>query len=162
MAWSAFETFYRANYELVLRYVSRRVADPETAKEVAAECFVTAWRKFDAAAPFGIPWLYRVARNHLGNAYQKRERERMLLDAIRQEAAVLADSAELLEVSEALAVLAEGDREALRLTYWEQLPASDVAIVLGCSEAAAWKRISRARANFRTAYLRLAAEGREL
>ncbi len=157
MASSAFDAFYRANYEPVLRYVSRRIGDPETAKEVTAECFVTAWRKFDAADPFPLAWLYRTARNHLGNAYQKRDRERLLLETIRNEASIRADADEQLLVAEALSALTEVEREALSLTYWEQMTAAEVALVLGCSESAAWKRISRARIAFRAALLELTA-----
>lgn len=146
MAQSAFDAFYREHYERVLRYVVRRIADAETAKEVTAECFVTAWRKFDPDDPFPITWLYRTARNHLGNAYQKRERERLLLDAVAEGARSQGPDDEVLLVAEAMRLLAEADREALRLTYWEGLSAAEVGAVLGCSEQAAWKRISRARA----------------
>lgn len=154
MEQSVFDVFYRTNYERVLRYVSRRIADPETAREVTAECFVTAWRKFDPAEPFPITWLYQTARNHLGNAYQKRERERLLLEALRDRARLDAVDEEMLRLSEAMQLLSGTDREALRLTYWEQLTAAEVAAVLGCSEQAAWKRISRARAAVKVALSR--------
>ena len=158
MGRSVFDAFYREHYGRVLRYVSRRIADPETAKEVTAECFVTAWRKFDPEEPFPITWLYQTARNHLGNSYQKRERERQLLEAIRAQARVHAVDEEIVRVTEATQLLSESDREALRLTYWEQLSATEVAAVLGCSEQAAWKRISRARGAVKLALSRLQEE----
>lgn len=148
---TAFDVFYRENYERVLRFVARRLADPEMAKEVSAECFVTAWKKFDPDAPHSVAWLYQTARNHIGNAYQKRQKEQQLLALLRAQASVDAEPAEIAVVAEALAELTENDREALRLTYWEQLNAAEVAVVLECSERAAWKRISRARAAMRRA-----------
>lgn len=42
-----FDAFYRQYRLRVLRYVERRLSDPEAASEVCAECFVIAWRKFD-------------------------------------------------------------------------------------------------------------------
>jgi RNA polymerase sigma-70 factor (ECF subfamily) len=86
VAQSVFDAFYRAHYERVLRYVIRRISDVETAKEVAADCFVTAWRKFDPGDPFPITWLYRTARNHLGNAYRNRDRELLRLEAAKEHA----------------------------------------------------------------------------
>lgn len=151
MATTAFDAFYREHYEAVLRFVIRRLADRETAEEVTAECFVTAWRRFDPEAPLPVTWLYRTARNHIGNAYQRREREKRLRDALEREAASGGSDPDVRALSEAMLALGENDREALRLTYWEGLSAAEVAEVLGCSEAAAWKRISRARAAMRAA-----------
>lgn len=54
--------------------------------------------------------------------------------------------------------LPELDREALLLTYWERLSAAEVAVVMGCSEQAAWKRISRARTAMRTELIRANGE----
>jgi len=150
---SAFDAFYRAHYAHVLRYAIRRLADLETAKEVTAECFVIAWQKFDEREPFALPWLYSTTRNLIGNAYQKRERERRLMDALQSEAAVQPRESDLSDVRDALQRLSELDREALLLTYWEQLSAADVAQVMDCSEQAAWKRISRARTAIRTALI---------
>lgn len=161
MARSAFDAYYRANYERVLRYVTRRISDVETAKEVCAECFVTAWRKFDPDDPFPITWLYQTARNHVGNAYQKRDRQRLLLDSLKRNAAAAAADPELDALAEAMGALGELDREALRLTYWENLSAAEVAAVLSCSEQAAWKRISRARLAVRTSLLSRVPTGGE-
>lgn len=46
---------------------------------------------------------------------------------------------------EALLELRDKDRDILYLTYWEELSAAHLSAVLGCSEATAWKRLSRAR-----------------
>lgn len=147
----AFETFYRVHYERVLKYVARRLADSEAAEEVCAECFVTAWKKFDPEAPFTTAWLYQTARNHIGNAYQSRQKEQQLLALLRTQATTEVTNSDIGIVGETMAELSENDREALRLTYWEQLSAVEVGIVLGCSEKAAWKRISRARESMRKA-----------
>jgi RNA polymerase sigma factor (sigma-70 family) len=158
VAVTAFDAFYRANYERVLTFAIRRVADLETAKEVTAECFVVAWRKYDENEPFSVAWLYLTARNLIGNAYQRRDRERRLMEALEVRASRAQEEHDLSDVRHALMTLTELDREALLLTYWERLSAAEAAVVMGCSEQAAWKRISRARTAVRTALIRAKSE----
>lgn len=155
---SEFEVFYRTHYVALMRYVERRIADPETAREVCAECFVVAWRKFDPAQPPGRVWLYRVAHHLLGNAYRGRDRQLALLDRLR-EAPGPSDTDAVELVAEAMAELEEDEREVLRLTYWEGLSAAEIGVVLGISEQAVWKRASRARAAVRDMVARTIATG---
>ena len=49
------------------------------------------------------------------------------------------------EVSEALAKLAPGDRAAVYLFYYEQLPTKEIASILRMTDSAVRKRLSRAR-----------------
>lgn len=158
MAVTAFDAYYRANYERVLKYAIRRLADLETAREVTAECFVVAWRKYDESEPFSVAWLYLTTRNLIGNAYQRRDRDRRLMEALETRAALMQNERDLSDVRQAIMTLPELDREALLLTYWERLSAAEVAVVMGCSEQAAWKRISRARTAVRTELIRANAE----
>ncbi len=153
-----FDAFYRQYRLRVLRYVERRLSDPEAASEVCAECFVIAWRKFDPDCPFTVAWLYRTARNLIGNAYRKRQREQQLLSLLRAQAERDESPADFAILADAMSGLNGKDREALRLTFWEQVSAAEVAIVLECSEQAAWKRISRAKAALRASMQRLATE----
>ncbi len=146
MARSEFDDVYHRYYNHVLRFAERRV-DAETARDVAAECFAIAWRKFDPAEPPELPWLYQVARNVLGNAYRRRARDLKLLDALRHAQAGEATAPD--GIRSAMELLGVREREALELTYWEGLGAADVAKVLGCSEQAAWKLISRGRQRLR-------------
>lgn len=46
---------------------------------------------------------------------------------------------------EAMLRMRDVDREVLYLTYWEEASAAQLAQTLGCSEDAAWARVSRAR-----------------
>ncbi len=71
-----FSELYRAQFEAVLRYALRRT-DPETARDVAAETFLVAWRRLDslpADQAQAAPWLYGVARNVLANADRSQRR----------------------------------------------------------------------------------------
>ena len=147
MSSHAFEAFYRENYNFILRFTERRI-DSERALDVTAECFAIAWKKFDPAEPFPLPWLYQTARHLIGNAYRKRRRDEELLHRLTAEARSSGNE-DSIDLSDALSKLTPKDREVLELTYWEELSAAEVGIVVGCSEAAAWKRISRAKESLR-------------
>jgi RNA polymerase sigma factor (sigma-70 family) len=144
-----FDAFFRDNYHAVLRFAERRI-DTEAAQDITAECFAIAWKKFDPDSPFGRAWLYQTAHHLVGNAYRKRGKHRDLLDRLHRERPADPSTDEQDRVISALARLSMQDREALQLTYWEDLSAAEVGIVLGCSEQAAWKRISRAKVRLRS------------
>ncbi len=144
-----FDLLYRAHYTLVLRFIERRI-DENVAADLCAQCFEIAWRKFDPECPFGLPWFYQTARNLLGNAYRRRDRQRRLIERIAVESRVRASNEGVeVEVHAVLASMHALDREAIQLTYWEGLSAAEVGEVLSCSEQAVWKRISRAKKKLR-------------
>jgi RNA polymerase sigma-70 factor (ECF subfamily) len=147
-----FTALYERHYGDVLRYAARR-AGAETAAEVAAETFLTAWRRLDAVpARQPLPWLYVTARQCLANELRKQERRQRLDARIRTEASVRDEragpagpQAGQLDVLDALAALPAQDQEALRLTEWEELDHSAAARAAGCSPAAFRVRLHRAR-----------------
>ena len=53
-------------------------------------------------------------------------------------------------VIDAVSRLPHDQREAIHLHYYERLPIADIARIVGASEAAVTKRLSRARATLRT------------
>ncbi len=154
MANSAFDTFYRLHYGLILRFAERRI-DIERAQDVAAECFAIAWKKFDADNPPTLPWLYQTARFLLANAYRKKKRDEALVERLNNDARSMGSAADI-DLLEALDELAPSHREVLMLTYWEDLTAAEIAELIGCSEQAAWKRISRAKNELQRALTLLA------
>ncbi|WP_166878028.1 RNA polymerase sigma factor [Salinibacterium sp. ZJ450] len=144
---AAFEALFAEHHPAVLRYIGRRVDQREQARELAMDCFEVAWKRFDPQHPFGLPWLLRTAHNIVGDSYRRRDRERVGL-------AHLADIERLgpetgshdhVELSVAMDLLPEPDREVLMLVYWDGLSAADAAQVIGCRVPAVWKRLSRAR-----------------
>ncbi|WP_448262133.1 RNA polymerase sigma factor [Microbacterium aurum] len=147
---SAFADLFREHYNAVRRFIERRVSNPESAADLTMECFEIAWRKRVPAEPFGLPWLYRTARNLVANEYRRREREQLLwselAETLRAEGSADPAVARLIE---ALRSLPERDREILWLTYWEELTAADCAVVLGMSAGAVWTRLNRARQKLR-------------
>ncbi|MGO4680505.1 RNA polymerase sigma factor [Microbacterium sp. 2MCAF23] len=145
---AAFEALFAEHHTAVLRYIERRVDDREHARELTMDCFEIAWRRFDEREPYRRPWLLQTARNLVGDAYRKRDRER---EGLRDLATAARPSDDLahLELRHALSLLRRGDREVLELHYWDGLSADEIAEVVGCRTATAWKRLSRARAALR-------------
>lgn len=161
-----FRALYERHYAAVLRYAARRVG-AEAAADVAAETFLTAWRRLDVVlAREPLPWLYATARWCLANELRSRGSRERLDARLRAEASAgqgvaypgLAESvASRLDVLAALAVLSEGDQEALRLTEWEELDDATAARVVGCSTTAFKVRVHRARRRLARALDRQAA-----
>jgi RNA polymerase sigma-70 factor (ECF subfamily) len=60
-----FESLYRRHYPSILRFAARRT-DPQAARDVTAETFLTAWRRLDSIPRSQeLAWLYTTARNML-------------------------------------------------------------------------------------------------
>jgi RNA polymerase sigma factor (sigma-70 family) len=149
-----FKAMYEQHYPAVLRYAARRVG-AEAARDIAAETFLTAWRRLDRVPPGqSLPWLYATARKCLANELRRRDRREQLGLRIRAEAAsgqgvagpeASERVAERLAVLAALAMLRPDDQEALRLIEWEQLDVAAAAQVMDCSAATFRVRLHRAR-----------------
>jgi RNA polymerase sigma-70 factor (ECF subfamily) len=145
---------------------ARRVG-AEAAADVAAETFLTAWRRLDAVPALEpLPWLYATARWCLANELRSQGRRERLDARMRAQASAaqgaagqeLAESvASRLDVLAALATLSARDQEALRLTEWEQLHDAVAARVAGCSATAFKVRVHRARRRLARAIDRQAA-----
>lgn len=156
-----FEQLYRDHYAELLRYAARRV-DLDTAREVVAETFVVAWRRFaEIPADAARAWLYGVARNVLRNELRSEVRRGRLSDRVQALTPPTAlrteDAAEqIVDRDEVLALLARlpaSSREVLELIEWDGLELAEAATVLGCSTATLRVRLHRARRRLTTQYL---------
>lgn len=148
-----FTALYQAHYAAVLRYATRRT-DPDTARDVAADTFLVAWRRLAdwPAGPAEVePWLYGIARLSLANAQRSRRREGRVADRLAHERrdAPAPDPAEAVtaqaNLDQALRRLPGRDQEALRLIGWEELDLAGAALAMGCSRATMAVRLHRAR-----------------
>lgn len=74
----AFEAFYRGHFDDVLRFITRRVSDPQLAADLTADVFLAA---IDTATTYrpdrGTPsaWLYGVARNVVADSARDADRQ---------------------------------------------------------------------------------------
>lgn len=145
----AFATLYAQSWRQVFRHVLRRVGDVERAQDICSDVFELAWRKLSGGHPNHVGWLVRAADLEILGGFRESESERI---ALRDHAVVMTtDDADphLRALDVAWSRLAEPHRAVLQLIIWDEMSAADAAVVLGCSEQAVWKRMSRARAALR-------------
>ncbi len=149
-----FRELYDANHDDLWRYCLRRANSAVEAEEALAETFSIAWRRLDIV-PKGNdsrPWLFGVARNELRTGWRKNKRANELRDRLvhaRGEHHAPDPAEEVTDRSSAIlaamATLREKDQEILRLAAWEELPHTQIAELVGCSENAVAIRVHRAR-----------------
>ena len=149
-----FEAIYREHRSSVGAYLRRRGA--VDADALAAEVFLTLWRRLPEVTGPELPWLYRTAGYVLANDRRSRataDRVPFLLAGERTHGTSTdaPDPGARIEgepdagLLRALAGLAAPDREVLLLVAWEDLAGAELAVALGCSRVAARARLSRAR-----------------
>jgi len=151
-AMERFQALYADHHAAVYAYAVSRVGR-QLADEVVSETFLVAWRRLaDVPAP-ALPWLLTVARNTACSQFRGTARQRSIGAELRAwvteaelSAPDVADEvAERAAVLAALAALPEADRELLTLVAWHGLKPAEAAQVVGCSTAAYFVRLHRAR-----------------
>lgn len=145
-----FADYFRTHYPRLLAFVKRRVDDHETAQDICSESFLLAWKILGCECTDSASWLYVTARNLIGTEYRRRAQKERLILAIGRISRSSLDSCEPTDLEIAMEALHIDDRAAVVLTYWLGLSAAEAAILCGCSEAAMWKRLSRARSQLRS------------
>jgi RNA polymerase sigma-70 factor (ECF subfamily) len=155
-----FDRYHRQVYAFC-----RRRCDAQTAADGLAETFLVAWRRIDEV-PDGdaaLGWLYGVARRVLANEFRRTRRSLQLVTRLRADGSAPDPTPEVVVVRQerdrvmlaALAQLRPQDQEVLRLAWWEELPHTEIAYILGCSHNAATLRVHRAARRVAKEYQRL-------
>lgn len=147
-----FTELYDEHYRHVFGYAVSRVGR-QLAEEVTSETFMVAWRRLSEVPAQPLPWLLGVARNVARDSYRAQARRASLeaeLAAWTTTGDVTSDDVadavvERAAVLRALAGLPEADREVLTLVAWHGLTPQQAAGVVGCSTAAFFVRLHRAR-----------------
>ncbi|MEV1004326.1 RNA polymerase sigma factor [Nonomuraea sp. NPDC050202] len=155
----AFEAFYRRHIDAVTRFLSRRVDDPHTVADLAADVFLAVLDSAHTYRPgkgSEIAWLYGVARNTLSSERRRALRESQLTNRVSGRRPLDGDDVSRLEEQidaerparaafEAMAGLPDGERAVLELVVLEQLTPSEAAMALGIRPGTAMVRLHRAR-----------------
>ena len=155
----AFGVFYDRHAATVLAYFQRRTACAESAADLAAETFAAAFharrRYRDTGAP-ALAWVFGIARHLLADAIRDeriddRARRRLGMERVELDDEALRRIEELADLAPvrarldaALAELTPDSAEAVRLRVDAELPYTEVARRLGCTEGAARVRVARA------------------
>jgi RNA polymerase sigma factor (sigma-70 family) len=143
--------------ELVVRHLTlvygtalRSLASRQLAEEVAQNVFVKlAQNASSLPTNIVVPaWLYRVTRHaaiDVKRAEQRRQnREHLAVELADMKTEPPAWAHLEPALDDAIEALAESDRTVILLRYFENRPLRDAASLLGISEAAVQKRVSRA------------------
>jgi RNA polymerase sigma-70 factor, ECF subfamily len=147
-----FTSLYGQHYRRVYAYAVSR-AGRQLADEIVSEVFLIAWRRRGELPEPELPWLLTVARNVAASEFRATVRQQSIAAELRawtsQAQLVAGDIAEQITersaVLAALAELSDSDRELLTLVAWHGLAANEAAGVVGCSTAAYFVRLHRAR-----------------
>lgn len=159
----AFGLFYLRHRESLLRYLARRVHEPEHAADLMAEAFATALvavRDRSRVLPeTPLAWLFTVARNLLVDSIRRGRVEATARQKLMFEPVVL-DSDDLQRIEEIAAggddfpelaaAIPDSEWEAFHAHVLEEQSYPEIAARLGCSQVVARKRVSRAKAHLRT------------
>jgi RNA polymerase sigma factor (sigma-70 family) len=146
----AFATLVQRHLDLVYSAALRQVRSPQLAEDIAQSVFTDLARDAGKLKSDTIltAWLYAVTRRTAIDAIRKESR-RQLREQIAVELnhmnASTNDWTQLEPLlDDAMAALEETDRSAVLLRFFENKSLRDVGEVLGASEDAAQKRVSRA------------------
>lgn len=146
-----FETFFAANYEVLLRVMYLVTGNRHEAEDIAQETFVKAFERWDSIRSMDNPggYLYRIAVN------AHRSRVRRIVSAAKRSVSA-SERDEISEVDDrdrirrALASLPEPQRLAVVLTEWLEMSSEEAGEVLGISDVAVRVRVSRAKQTLRS------------
>ena len=141
--------------------------DVQASEDIAQEAFLKGWRQLGSLKnpDSFLPWLREITRN-LARDHLRANRNRPLTgesaDLAIQMAADLSPTPserllrteEEIVATEIISALPEESRETLLLYYREGQSSQQVATLLGLSDAAVRKRLSRARASVREEMLK--------
>jgi RNA polymerase sigma factor (sigma-70 family) len=155
----AFEIFYRTHVEDMLRFIARRVHDPQLAADLTADVFLAA---IEAAPRYrsarGAPraWLFGIARNVVSSEHRRLAREQRAFARIDGRRLLADDDVERMQeridaarearlLYAAILDLPEGERAVLELVALDELSVAEAAMALGIRGTTARVRLHRAR-----------------
>ena len=140
--------------------------DVTASEDIAQDAFLRAWQRLDRLKNHDsfLPWLRQITRNLARDHLRARRHNAMTGEDAELAIAIAADPApqpaEQLLITEQetvaadiIAALPEDSRETLLLYYREGQSSQQVAVLLGLSDAAVRKRLSRARETVRSELL---------
>ncbi len=153
MRSDTFERLFEEHAERLFSFLAYRTGNRAQAEDLLSETFERVLRshhRFDPRRGSERRWLYTIALNLLRDQARRRTHEERALQHVGAGASPPATDPGLAavehrdELSRALAVLSDDEREALALRFGADLKLRDVARVLGDGESAVEGRIYRA------------------
>ena len=149
-AQDAFTALVKRHVNLVYSAALRQVRAPQLAEEIAQSVFADLARDAGKLQPDTIltAWLYAVTRRTAIDVIRKESRRRLREQIAVEMTTMNATANDWTHIEplldDAMAALDETDRSAVLLRYFENKTLREVGEVLGTSDDAAQKRVSRA------------------
>lgn len=152
-----FTQLYQEYFEKVYRYHVARTGNVHDAQDLTSETFKTAYENIDRYRGEGSlgGWLFGIAHHKMVDHFRRRKNHpedldvSQLLDGADPETIAFQNIRDRQLFSHLMSL--QPDRaEALRLRFWGGLPASEIAQVMGKSEAAVKMLVFRAVQDLRT------------
>lgn len=137
-----FEPLYIKYYELILKFVYKRIEDLDNAREVTSIVFTKALININKYKDQGFPfssWLYRIAINEINQFYRDSTKIRVIsiedkgLKNIAEETGNQKDDL-ISSLRKALLYLSAEDLMLLELRYFESRSFSEVGQILNITE----------------------------
>jgi RNA polymerase sigma-70 factor (ECF subfamily) len=156
----AFGLLYERHRLAVFRYLRARTPGDDAAGELTAVVFERALRAIPRYRPSGggfVAWLIRIARNAVTDTHRRARALPLASDLIDDraqegpETQILADEARTALLA-AVRALPPIQREAIVMRYAAGLTAREIGAVLGRTEGATQKLLTRALATIRETY----------
>lgn len=156
---AALREIYEQHAAAVTRRLAHVTGDPELARDLTQDAFVTAFDRLDrfrGDSSLGT-WLHAIAFNHLRDRRKKARREQSLWERLRGRPTMqpvepdrdLQAREDLARLQAALARLDDAQREAFVLRVVEQLSLEEAAAILGARVATVSYRARRAEEKVR-------------
>jgi len=157
----AFDRLYRRYYDDVFRYCVHRLFNRTVAMDVTSEIFlkvVKNIRRFRGDEQVFRGWLFRIASNTINSYLRDKFKQKKLLQAAAEYAASNPESpqdsgdekgARLTLLARAQLALKPRYQMVITLRFFEKMSYTEIAGILGSSEATARSRVSRALVQLR-------------
>jgi RNA polymerase sigma-70 factor (ECF subfamily) len=139
---TCFEPLYVKYYELMLKFVYKRVESFDDSKEIVSVVFTKALTNINKYKDQGFPfssWLYRIAINEINQFYRDSKKMRAIsldekgIQNIASETST--EKNELISnLKQALNYLSEEEFLIIELRFFEERPFVEVAGILGITE----------------------------
>lgn len=160
----AFDVLYRRYVLRIYRYLCLRVPNEEEAADLTQHVFIQVFEALPKYQERNLPfsaWLFRIARNAAIDSYRKKRRNNFvefvpdpssqLISQLDPESLILQTERQQ-QVRKLISKLDSNKRELLALRFASDLTISEIAVVVGKSEAAIRKQLTRIITELRKQY----------
>jgi RNA polymerase sigma-70 factor (ECF subfamily) len=151
---TAFEPLYQRYKERIYRYLFLRIRREEDAADLTQQVFLKALNALSSYRERGIPfaaWLFRIAHHTASDTY-RRKKNMISWEVLPDDERLIAETdlenhilqqERLARLRQLLNQLDPSRRELLALRFSAGLSATEIALVIGKSQAAVKKQLTR-------------------